>query len=223
MESVSLLANELIERAKKLNTTLLADVMGCTGSLDYRIKPVSTGMEFVGTALTVSLRPGDNLFLHQAIYSAKKGHVLMVDGKGHTNNAYLGELMASSAQAIGIEGIVIDGLVRDKKALEELKFPIYSKGFNPNGPFKDGPGEINEVISCGGIRVAPGDLVVGDDDGVVVVPANLIDEVLRKATEKLSYEDKRLETIAQYAHQERPDPMSLAPKWLENKIKQYQE
>ncbi|AIF66949.1 S-adenosylmethionine: 2-demethylmenaquinone methyltransferase [Terribacillus saccharophilus] len=223
MESVSLLANELIERAKKLNTTLLADVMGCTGSLDYRIKPVSTGMEFVGTALTVSLRPGDNLFLHQAIYSAKKGHVLMVDGKGHTNNAYLGELMASSAQAIGIEGIVIDGLVRDKKALEKLKFPIYSKGFNPNGPFKDGPGEINEVISCGGIRVAPGDLVVGDDDGVVVVPANLIDEVLRKATEKLSYEEKRLETIAQYAHQERPDPMSLAPKWLENKIKQYQE
>lgn len=223
METVSLLPIDFIERAKKLNTTLLADVMDCTGSMDYRIKPVSSGMEIVGTAMTVSLRPGDNLFLHQAIYSAKKGHVLVVDGKGHTNNAYLGELMASSAQALGVEGIVVDGLVRDKKALNELKFPIYSKGFNPNGPFKDGPGEINEVISCGGIRVAPGDLVVGDDDGVVVVPADQIDEVLRKASEKLSYEEKRLEAIAKYSHQEHSDPMSLAPKWLESKIKQYQE
>lgn len=221
METVSLLPNEIIERAKKLNTTLLADVMGCTGAMDYRIKPVSSGMEFVGTAMTVSLRPGDNLYLHQAIYSSKKGHVLVVDGKGHTNNAYLGELMASSAQAIGVEGIVIDGLVRDKKALEELRFPIYSKGFNPNGPFKDGPGEVNEVISCGGICVAPGDLVVGDDDGVVVVPSEKIDEVLYKASEKLIYEENRLETIAQYSNQKQPDPMSLAPKWLENKIKQY--
>lgn len=223
METVSLLPKDLIERAKKLNTTLLADVMGCTGAMDYRIKPVSSGMEFVGTAMTVSLRPGDNLFLHQAIYSAKKGHVLVVDGKGHTNNAYLGELMASSAQAIGVEGIVIDGLVRDKKALEELKFPIYSKGFNPNGPFKDGPGEVNNVISCGGIRVAPGDLIVADDDGVVVVPIDQIEEVLQKASAKLDYEEKRLETIAQYSNQENPDPMSLAPKWLESKIKQYQE
>lgn len=223
MESVSLLPNELIERARKLNSTLLADVMGCTGSMDYRIKPVSSGMEFVGTAMTVSLRPGDNLFLHEAIYSARKGLVLVVDGKGHTSNAYLGELMASSAQAIGVEGIVIDGLVRDKKALEELKFPIYSKGFNPNGPFKDGPGEINEVISCGGVRVAPGDLVVADDDGVVIVPVDKIDEVLMKASEKLSYEKKRLEAIAQYSHQEYPDPKSLAPNWLESKMKQYQE
>ncbi|MFP7477952.1 RraA family protein [Terribacillus saccharophilus] len=220
METVTLLPNELIERAKKLNTTLLADVMGCTGAMDYRIKPVSSGMEFVGTAMTVSLRPGDNLFLHQAIYSAKKGHVLVVDGKGHTNNAYLGELMASSAKAIGVEAVVIDGLVRDKKALEELKFPIYSKGFNPNGPYKDGPGEVNKVISCGGVRVIPGDLIVGDDDGVVVVPADRIDEVLYKASEKLEYEENRLKTIAQYANMEQPDPMSLAPKWLESKIKQ---
>ncbi|PAD39192.1 RraA family protein [Terribacillus sp. 7520-G] len=221
MKEASLLPDEVIELAKNLNTTLLADVMGCTGAMDYRIKPVSSGMGIVGTAMTVSLRPGDNLFLHQAIYSAKKGYVLVVDGKGHTNNAYLGELMAGSAKAIGVEGIVIDGLVRDKKALEELDFPIYSKGFHPNGPFKDGPGEVNEVISCGGIRVAPGDLVVADDDGVVVVPVDRIDEVLHKASEKLKYEEKRLETIAQYGSQEDPDPISLVPKWLESKIKQY--
>src|SRR5699024_10279636 len=113
----------------------------------------------------VDLRPGDNLFLHQAIYLGSKGYVLVVDGKGHTKNAYLGDLMANTAKAMGIEGVVIDGLVRDKDELKELNFPIFSKGFIPNGPFKDGPGEVNNTISCGGTTVNPGDLIVGDING----------------------------------------------------------
>lgn len=222
MSTVHFVSNDLIARARKLNSTLLSDVMECTGAMDHQIKPVARGMNVVGTAFTVSLRPGDNLFLHQAIYSAQVGDVLIVDGKDHRGHAYLGELMASSAKAVGIEGIVIDGLVRDKVALEELAFPIYSKGFTPNGPFKDGPGELNEIISCGGVKVSPGDLVVADDDGVVIVPKEKAEEMLSLAEEKLAYENQRLKTIQHYMSEGKQDISLLAPAWLEGRMKKFQ-
>jgi len=190
-----LLSIQLIERAKQLNTTLLSDAMGCTGAMDYTIKPVTPGMKVVGTALTVKMRPGDNLFLHQAINVGKQGYVLVADGRGHIENAYLGELMAEAAKVNGLEGIVIDGAVRDQEALIELELPIYAKGFSPNGPHKDGPGELNMPIACGGIPVSPGDLVVGDNDGVVVVPRNKIEEILVLAEKKAAYEEKRKQAI----------------------------
>jgi RraA family protein len=218
-----LLPLEWVERAKNLNTTLLSDAMGCIGSMDYRIKPIATGMKIVGTAATLSLRPGDNLFLHQAIYTGKEGFVLVVDGKGHKENAYLGELMAAAAKAVGLNGIVIDGLVRDKQALEALGFPIYAKGFIPNGPFKDEPGEINVPISCGGVSVYPGDLIVGDDDGVIVVPLNKIEDALIKAEVKLDYEKKRIEAIAEYEADRKLGRQvgTLAPDWLKEKTRKY--
>ncbi|MED1422231.1 RraA family protein [Bacillus altitudinis] len=223
MSTVHVVSKDLIARAKKLNSTLLSDVMGCTGAMDHQIKPVAKGMNVVGTAFTVSLRPGDNLFLHQAIYSAKEGDVLIVDGKDHKGHAYLGELMAHSAKAVGIEGIVIDGLVRDKLALEELTLPIYSKGFMPNGPYKDGPGELNQTISCGGVKVAPGDLVIADDDGVVVVPKEKAEHLLTLAEEKQAYEHQRLKTIQQYVDEGKQDISLLAPAWLEGRMKKFQE
>jgi RraA family protein len=218
-----ILSAEIIERAKRLNTTLISDALGCTGSMDYKIKPVATGMKVIGTAMTVSLRPGDNLFLHQAIYSGQEGYVLVADGKGHTTNAYLGELMAGAAKAMGIEGIVIDGLVRDKEALSTLNFPIFAKGFIPNGPLKDGPGELNIPISCGGVSVHPGDLVMGDEDGVIVVPREKIEDALAKAEKKLGYEEKRLETIAEYEkkRQQGIDGGSIQPPWLKEKMESY--
>nr|WP_230177726.1 MULTISPECIES: RraA family protein [Bacillaceae] len=218
-----LLSEEIIERAKRLNTTLISDAMGCTGSMDYKIKPVAPGMKVVGTALTVSLRPGDNLFLHQAIYDGKEGYVLVADGKGHTSNAYLGELMAGAAKAIGLEGVIIDGLVRDKETLSQLKFPIFAKGFIPNGPLKDGPGELHKPISCGGVSVIPGDLIIGDDDGVIVVPRDKIEVALSKAEKKLDYEKTRIETITAYEttrKQGKPEG-SIEPPWLREQIKAY--
>lgn len=134
MQSISnptLLPIEIIQRARSVTTTLLSDAMG-TGAMDYKIKPVADGVHMVGTAMTVSLQGGDNLFLHQAIYSGKEGYVLVADGKGHTENAYLGELMAGASKAVGLKGIVIDGLVRDKAALKTLQIPIFAKGFTPN-------------------------------------------------------------------------------------------
>ena len=222
--TVPLLSNEVILRAKKLNSTLISDAQGCTGSMDYKVKPVSWGMKVVGTALTVDLRAGDNLFLHQGIYCGGEGYVLVADGKGHTENAYLGELMAGAAKAIGLEGIVIDGLVRDKEMLNEIGLPIFAKGFIPNGPFKDGPGAINIPISCAGVTVFPGDLIVGDDDGVVVVPNEKIESVLVKAEAKLQYEEKRMQTIANFEEnrkQGKTDKNSIAPEWLAKKIKEF--
>lgn len=219
-----LLSKEVIERAKKLNTTVLSDALGCTGAMDYRVKPVAAGMKVVGTALTVDLRAGDNLFLHQGIYCGGKGYVLVVGGKDHTENAYLGELMAAAAKANGLEGIIVDGLVRDKEMLGEIGLPIFAKGFIPNGPFKDGPGAINIPISCAGVSVHPGDLIVGDEDGVTVVPKDKIEEVLRKAEDKLVYEEKRLQTINSFiekSKQENLDGKSIAPGWLADKMKQY--
>ncbi len=131
--------------------------------------------------------------------------------------------MAHSAKAVGIEGIVIDGLVRDKLSLEELAFPIYSKGFMPNGPFKDGPGELNQTISCGGVKVAPGDLVIADDDGVVIVPQEKAEHLLTLAEEKQAYENQRLNTIQQYMDEGKQDTSLLAPAWLAGKLKKFQE
>ncbi|MFD1204531.1 RraA family protein [Sporosarcina contaminans] len=209
---IQLLDPLIIERAKMLSTTLLSDAMGCSGAMDYGILPLTTNDTIAGTALTVKMRAGDNLFLHQAIQLGSKGYVIVADGQGHHANAYLGELMAESAKVNGLEGIVIDGLVRDKEALMELRFPIYARGFIPNGPFKDGPGEFNIPISCGGVSVTPGDLIVADADGVVVVPKMQIEQVLKKAEEKLSYEDKRKVEI---------QSGNTEPHWLKDKMKKF--
>ncbi|WP_246079410.1 RraA family protein [Paenibacillus piri] len=203
------MSEDIIERAKRLNTTLLSDVMGCTGAMDYEIKPVASGMKVFGTAMTVSLRPGDNLFLHKAISMGQKGYVLVADGKGHVANAYLGELMAEAAKTLGLEGIVIDGAARDRQALCELNLPIFCKGFIPNGPHKDGPGTLNTPVSCGGVSVQPGDLVVGDDDGVVVVPRGIIEEVFSLAEKKADYEEQRKQAIRSG---------NVEPAWLKTKM-----
>ncbi|MFC0562135.1 RraA family protein [Halalkalibacter alkalisediminis] len=218
-----LLSIDIIERVKKLNTTLLSDAMGCTGSMDYKIKPVTNTVKVVGTALTVSLRPGDNLFLHQAIHIGEEGYVIVVDGKGHTQNAYLGELMAFAAKARGLEGIIIDGLVRDKDILSQLDFPIFATGFIPNGPLKDGPGKINTLISCGGVSVQPGDLIIGDDDGVIAVPKDEIETALLKAEKKLEYENNRIEIIKQYEERRKAGEAtgSIEPPWLKEKIESF--
>jgi 4-hydroxy-4-methyl-2-oxoglutarate aldolase len=202
----------IIKRARCLNTTLLCDAMGRTGAMDFTIKPVASGMDIVGTAMTVDLRPGDNLFLHKAINIGQPGYVLVVDGKGHTENAYLGELMAENAQALGLEGIVVDGAVRDKNALCELNFPIFSKGLNPNGPHKSGPGKLHTSISCGGVSVQPGDLVVGDDDGVVIIPRNIVEQVITEAEKIAQNEEKRKQAIRAGEHE---------PAWLKAAMEPY--
>ncbi|WP_102344760.1 RraA family protein [Bacillus sp. Marseille-P3661] len=210
-----LFSTDLINRAEQLSTTLFSDSMDCSGGMHYSVKPVSKEKRVIGTAITVELDPGDNLYLHKAIHLASKGYVIVVDGKGYENNAYLGELMALTARARKINGIVIDGLVRDKDVLEQINFPVFAKGFIANGPFKNGSGAINIPIHCGRVLVNPGDLIIGDSDGVVVVPKNRVEETIVKAEAKNEYEKNRLETISKFVNssdQEIGD--LLKPAWL---------
>ena len=200
----ALIPDSLIQRAKGLSTTVLADAMGGAGVMDYRIKPIAPGTKLVGTAITVNIRPGDNLALHKAI-SYSKGYVLIADHKMETTSAPWGDLMTRASLAVGAIGVVISGLVRDVNDLKKLDFPIFAMGTIPNATAKSGPGEINVPISCGGVAVNPGDLIFGDDDGVVVVKPEILETVLDTAEKKMKQEEKRIKEIEEGI---------IEPEWL---------
>ena len=176
---------ELVESFEGIPTAILSDVLG-TGAavMDSGIKPIDRGTEMAGTALTVNAVPSDNLIIHKAITVAEPGDVIVIDGEGFTETAYLGELMSASCNANGLSGIVVDGAVRDQKDIADMDLPVYARGVHPKGPFKHDGGSINVPVTCGGATVAPGDIVVGDGEGVVVVPANDAEATLERAREK---------------------------------------
>ncbi len=209
-ENPSLIPEDLVIRARKLASSLISDAMECFGAMEARIKPVAPTMTVVGTALTVMIRPGDNLFLHKATYLAGKGYVLVADQQGYSSGAAWGEMMTRAAMAVGVEGVVLDGVVRDLPELRMLGFPVFAKGAIPNGVNRFGPGEINGVISCGGISVHPGDLVFGDEDGVVVVPRADIAAVVTDAEAKALQEKKRIQEISQG---------KLEPGWIAERLR----
>ena len=216
-----LLSNDIIERAKKLSVATLCDGMGelgiiNSGAMDAGIKPLHDDMVVAGTAMTVQTHNGDNLPIHLATFTCKQdGYVIVVDGKGFKERAMVGELMAGAAKATGYKGIIIDGYSRDKKECIELDFPIFSRGLMPAKPERKDKGILNGSIYCGGVPVEPGDLIVGDCDGVCVVPKAHILATLEKAEKKKAYEDGRAKTIADYAKAKAegaPLP-ELAPEW----------
>lgn len=216
------IAPSLIERAKKLSTTQLCDGMKelhipVSGCMCPAIKPVDPSMKVIGTAVTVETSNGDNLPIHLAAYlDNSDGYVMVIDGKGYMERAYLGDLIMSAAQAVGYEGIVIDGCARDRSGNIAIGFPVFCRGLTPSGPVKQNIGAVNEPIICGGVRVKPGDLVMGDDDGVCVVPYSQLEAVLEKAEAKLRYEEKRVKVISEYKNAKTnglPLPQ-LAPAWV---------
>ena len=224
-----LLSDEIIRRAKNLNVPLLLDGVKAAkidspngGCMDMHINAVERGMTLVGTALTVETANGDNFPIHVASYSFDaKGYVMVIDGKAYEGRAYFGDLIMGACQAVGFEGMVIDGCTRDRDGNIELDFPVYSRGFMPRGPIKKDEGNINTSIQCGGVRVNPGDLVMGDSDGVCVIPVEYIETVLAEAEKKKAYEDKRTETIAAYRQAKKdgtPLPQ-LAPQWVLDMMK----
>lgn len=220
-ELPELIPEEIIERVKKLSPAQLCDGMASlgierNGCMDADLLPLDGGKLMVGTACTVDTEDGDNFPIHVAIYQGKPGYVLVVAGKGYTERAYMGDLMGGAAAAIGLSGIVIDGYVRDKTGLAALDIPIYAKGFMQRSPDKKGPGEINTVVTCAGVKVTPGDLVVGDYDGVTVIPRGRIEEVLTAAEKKEDYELKRRDAIANYrkCREEGRELPNLAPAWV---------
>jgi len=185
----------LIKRILNLSTPCIADVIDYFGVLDYRIKPIVEGVKAAGPALTVQLRTGDNYMAHEALLVAKPGDMIIVSCDGNMRNSSWGEIMCTVAQKKGIAGVVIDGTIRDVQSIRKMKYPLFARGASPSGCDKDGQGMVNVPISCGGVVVEPGDIVFGDDIGLVVIPQSILKEVVKKAEDKLGKEIIRLKEI----------------------------
>lgn len=186
----------LIQRASQVQSALLADVGGRRGTLNARIQALHPAMKVAGSAFTVEVRPGDNLMFHVALALARPGDVIVVDGKADDTCALFGELMAAQAQAAGLAGFVVDAAARDTDVLARGGFPVFAAGRNPCGPTKGLAGTIGRPISVGGVAVQPGDLIVGDADGVVVVARADVRDMLDAAAKKAAEEKQRLDEIA---------------------------
>lgn len=187
----------LVARFRALPTANVSDAMNrLTGTSCLR--PWYDGRRrMAGTAVTVRTRPGDNLLVHKALDLARPGDVVVVDGGGDLNNALFGELMQLHAVHRGLAGVVIDGAIRDSALLLASEFPVFAKGVAHRGPYKEGPGEINALISVGGMTVAPGDLIVGDCDGILAIAANDGDRVATDAEAKALLEENMRASIAE--------------------------
>ncbi|MGB4060084.1 MAG: RraA family protein [Burkholderiaceae bacterium] len=196
----------VVAEAAQYPSSILADVAGRRGALSGRIAPLAPSMRFAGPAITVEVRPGDNLMIHAAMAVAQPGDVIVVDGKGDVSSALMGEIMSQQCVALGVVAVVIDGAVRDSEAIRELGFPMFAAGLNPNGPTKSVSGRLNHPISIGGVSVSPGDLVVGDADGVTVVERSKAAALLPLAADKVAAETKRIADIK--------SRKALTPAWL---------
>ncbi len=194
LPSPTRLPADLVERFRGIASPNLADAMGRFNFMDGGIVSRS-GVPVCGPALTVNCRPADNLMVHKALQLAERGDVVVVATGGNTVSAVFGGLMCEAASAKGIGGIVVDGALRDAEDLTRLGFPAFSRALCPGGCDKDGPGEINVPISCGNAVVAPGDLIVGDRDGVAVVPYAHAAEVLDLVTQLIDRERNRVREI----------------------------
>ncbi len=185
---------DLLEQFSGLASSNLADAMGRFHFMDPGIQSRSL-LPFCGLAVTVCCRPADNLMVHKAMEIAQPGDVVVVNTCGNTTSAVFGELMCRAAVAKGLGGIVVDGAIRDIEAIKLLGLPAYSRSVSAGGCDKDGPGEINVPISCGRTVVAAGDIVVGDVDGVVVVPRDMASGVLECVRQLMDREKKRIDEI----------------------------
>jgi 4-hydroxy-4-methyl-2-oxoglutarate aldolase len=196
IETIERPSRDVIERLSKLPTGNIADVMGRFRSMDAGIRPVDPTMRLCGPAVTVMTRPGDNLMCHMAMEIAKPGDVVVVNTGHGVYAAVWGELMTHTAMAAGVAGLVVDGAVRDASELRVLGFPVFARAIVATACDKDGPGEINVPVACGGAVVMPGDVVVGDEDSVVVVPREWAAEVADLAEAKAAEERARIAEIA---------------------------
>jgi RraA family protein len=188
---------ETIARFRELPVANISDSMSRMVAGGARLRPIHASGVLAGPAFTVKTRPGDNLMVHKALDIADPGDVIVVDGGGDLTNSLIGEIMTSYAQQRRIAGMVIYGAIRDYDTLHAGTFPIFAAGVTHRGPYKDGPGEINVPIAIDGMVIAPGDLIVGDGDGILCVPFDQTADILRATEAKHRAELKQLEEIKQ--------------------------
>jgi len=184
-----------VEKFRGIPVANISDVMSRLTAGGARLRPMHDGTPLAGPALTVRTRPGDNLLVHKAIELAQPGDVIVVDAGGDLTNAIIGELMTSYATRRNLGGIVINGAIRDAGTIGRSSFPVYAAGVTHRGPYKDGPGEINAVIAIDGMTVEPGDLVLGDEDGLLVIPFDQLAAIYTATQGKQDLEAKMMADI----------------------------
>ena len=195
LERQRIIDAKMIEAFKDLPVACVSDCMQRMFAGGADLRPMHNGQPMAGAAFTVKVRPGDNLMIHKAIQLAGPGDVLVVDGGGDLTNALIGEIMTSAAHAKGIVGMVIYGSVRDAGYLKTQDFGVFACGVTHRGPYKDGPGEINVPVAFGGMVIHPGDLILGDEDGVLCVPIDEAATLLKATQERVVQETAILKKI----------------------------
>lgn len=186
----------LVEEYKKLSSATIYEASGAKGALSSRMKPISADMVVCGPAVTVKVKPRDNLLLHKAIYVAQPGDVLVADAEGFAEAGAWGEIMAVAAQARGIAGFVFNGAVRDTQAMSDMGFPVFSCAVSIKTTEKISLGWINHPLIMDNVEIHPGDLIFGDRDGVVVVSREEADDVLQKSVAREEKEKKIKERLS---------------------------
>jgi regulator of RNase E activity RraA len=182
-----------VEKFRRIPVANVSDSMFRMSAGGARLRPYHKGGTMAGPAVTVRTAPGDNLMVHMALNLAEKGDVIVVGGE--LTNAIIGERMLAYCQAKGFAGIVINGAVRDVGYIRAHDFPVYAAGVTHRGPYKNGPGEINATVALDGMAIAPGDLVLGDDDGLLCVPCDDVEAVYKLAHEKHEMETRTFKDI----------------------------
>lgn len=204
-------STELIERFREIPVANLDDCMGRTAAVRAEIVPMGKP-KLLGPAFTVKVPEGDNLMFHKAMDLAKPGDVIVIDAGGSIQRSIFGELMAHYCKLRGIAGLAVDGSIRDAAEIAAMDYPVYARGVTPNGPYKNGPGEINTVISFGGKIVHPGDIVVADADGMLFVRPEEAEVLLKDANAVMEKEAKIMKTQLERGTYDRP--------WVDEKLKE---
>ena len=188
-----------LELARQFLQVPVANVSDCMSRMTAggaRLRPMHDGTAMAGPAFTIKTRPGDNLLIHKALKLAQPGDVIVVDAGGDLTNALFGEIMVATAVARGVAGVVLNGAMRDSEEIGAGEFPLYAAGVTHRGPYKDGPGEINLPIAIDGMVIHPGDLMLGDADGLLCVPFDEAQALLAATHKKMAAEKQMLADIA---------------------------
>lgn len=184
IEEIPRVSKELLEKVGQFSSSDLCDGTIVYNAMDYHIKPMVTTKKIVGQAVTLKLTLGDSLLVTRALACCKPGDVLVIDGRGSCNNALWGDHRSLVAKYLGLSGVVLDGAFRDIDENEAIGFPIYARAVTAGSSTKNSNGEVNVPIVCGGVPVNPGDIIVGDRNGVAVVPLEYVDQIMVGAAKK---------------------------------------
>jgi regulator of RNase E activity RraA len=188
-------SSEVVQKFRSLPVANVSDCMSRLTGAGPRLRPYHREGNLSGPAFTVKTRPGDNLIVHKALDIASPGDVVVVDAGGDLTNSIVGEIMITYAMNRGLAGLVINGSIRDSDAVRGLSFPVYAAGVTHRGPMRTGPGEIGRSIAFDGMVIEPGDLIIGDGDGVLCIPFNEMEEVYQAAAAKKKIEDQILKDL----------------------------